>query len=82
MRAALPAPALEAIIICPSNPYLSIEPILAVPGMRAALSGAGVPRIAVTPLVGGRAVKGPTAKIMAELGVALSRPRSPRTMQG
>ena len=69
---ALASPALEAIIICPSNPYLSIDPILAVPGVRAALSAARVPVIAVTPLVGGRAVKGPTAKIMGELGVALA----------
>lgn len=62
--------ALEAIIICPSNPYLSIDPILAVPGIRAALRAAGVPIVVVSPLVGGRAVKGPTAKIMEELGIA------------
>jgi LPPG:FO 2-phospho-L-lactate transferase len=61
--------ALEAVILCPSNPYLSIDPILAVPGMRAALRASGVPIIAVSPLIGGRAVKGPTAKIMQELGI-------------
>lgn len=60
---------LEAIILCPSNPYLSIDPILAVPGLRLALRAAGVPIIAVSPLIGGRAVKGPTTKIMQELGV-------------
>jgi len=60
---------LEAIILCPSNPYLSIDPILAVPGIRAALRAADVPIVAVSPLVGGRAVKGPTAKIMQELGI-------------
>jgi LPPG:FO 2-phospho-L-lactate transferase len=60
---------LEAIIICPSNPYLSIDPILAVPGIRAALRAAGVPIVVVSPLIGGRAVKGPTAKIMQELGI-------------
>ncbi len=60
---------LEAIILCPSNPYLSIDPILAVPGLRLALRAAGVPIVAVSPLIGGRAVKGPTTKIMQELGV-------------
>lgn len=64
--------ALEAIILCPSNPYLSIDPILAVPGIRAALRAAAVPIVAVSPLVGGRAVKGPTAKIMQELGIETS----------
>ena len=62
----------EAIILCPSNPYLSVDPILAVPGMRALLKAAGAPVIAVSPLVGGQAVKGPTAKIMRELGVPLT----------
>ncbi len=64
--------ALQAVILCPSNPYLSIDPILAVPGMRAALRASGVPIIAVSPLIGGRAVKGPTAKIMQELGIEAS----------
>ncbi|MCK0508090.1 2-phospho-L-lactate transferase [Aromatoleum anaerobium] len=66
---ALADDALDAIVICPSNPYLSIAPLLAVPGLRARLQAAGVPIVAVSPLVGGTAVKGPTAKIMAELGV-------------
>jgi len=70
--AALRDPALSAIIICPSNPYLSIDPILAVPELRAALREAKAPVVAVSPLVGGAAVKGPTAKIMHELGVPLS----------
>lgn len=61
---------LEAIIVCPSNPYLSIDPILAVPGLRMALRAARVPIIAVSPLIAGRAIKGPTSKIMAELGIA------------
>lgn len=60
--------ALEAIVLCPSNPYLSIDPVLAVPGLRAALRAARVPIVAVSPLIGGKAVKGPTAKIMRELG--------------
>jgi len=63
---------LRAIVIAPSNPYLSIDPILAIPGMRAALRAAGVPIIAVTPIIGDAAVKGPTAKIMRELGVTPS----------
>jgi LPPG:FO 2-phospho-L-lactate transferase len=69
---ALAQPELEAILIAPSNPWLSVDPILAVPGARAALASARAPVIVVTPLPGGRAVKGPTAKIMAELGVALT----------
>lgn len=64
--------ALEAIVICPSNPYLSVDPILSVPGMRQALRAAEVPIVVVSPLVGGRAVKGPTTKIMQELGVDAS----------
>lgn len=67
---ALCAPDLAGVIICPSNPWLSIDPILAVPGMRDAVRASGAPVIAVTPIVGGKALKGPTAKIMAELGIA------------
>jgi LPPG:FO 2-phospho-L-lactate transferase len=62
---------LRAILIAPSNPWLSIDPILSIPGMRDAIRAAGVPVVAVTPLPGGRAVKGPTAKIMSELGLVL-----------
>ena len=62
-------PGLQAIVIAPSNPYLSIDPVLAVPGMRSALRAHGAPVIAVTPLIGDSAVKGPTAKIMRELGL-------------
>ena len=57
------------MIICPSNPYLSVDPILAMPDIRAALDAVTAPIVAVSPLIGGQAVKGPTAKIMAELGV-------------
>lgn len=67
--AALADPDTQAIIICPSNPVLSIDPILAVPGMRAALAKAKAPVIAVSPLIGGQAVKGPTAEIMREMGL-------------
>ncbi len=68
----LDRPDLAAVVICPSNPYLSIEPILAVPGWSAWLRSCRVPVIAVSPLIGGEAVKGPTAKIMRELGLEVS----------
>lgn len=69
LLAALAAPDLEAVVICPSNPVLSIGPILAIPGVSAALRAASAPRIAVSPFIGGEAVKGPAAKIFRELGV-------------
>lgn len=59
-------------IICPSNPYLSIDPILSLPGVREGLGANSAPVIAVSPIVGGDSIKGPTAKIMAELGVHCS----------
>jgi LPPG:FO 2-phospho-L-lactate transferase len=64
---ALAAHDLAGVVICPSNPYLSVDPILAVPGIREALKACKAPVIAVTPLIAGKAVKGPTAKIMEEL---------------
>jgi LPPG:FO 2-phospho-L-lactate transferase len=79
--AAVPAPGVldailradnRAIVIAPSNPFLSIDPILAVPGIREALAAAPAPVIAVSPLVGGAAVKGPTDKLMRELGLPIS----------
>lgn len=76
-ESATPAPgvlkaiaAAEAILIAPSNPYLSVDPVLAVPGLKDALRAARAPVIAVSPIIGGKAVKGPTAKLMAELGIA------------
>jgi LPPG:FO 2-phospho-L-lactate transferase len=62
---------LEAVVICPSNPFLSIDPILSLPGVRRALRACRAPVVAVSPIIGGNAVKGPTAKIMAELGLAI-----------
>lgn len=59
----------DAIIVTPSNPYVSIDPILKTPGMKAALQQSGAPVIAVSPIVGGAAIKGPAAKMMSELGV-------------
>ncbi len=58
-----------AVIICPSNPYLSIDPILALPGLREWIRSAGAAVIAVSPIVAGAAIKGPAAKIMLELGL-------------
>src|SRR5690606_16966315 len=63
---------LRAILIAPSNPYLSIDPILALPGMRELLRENGAPIIAITPIIDGSAVKGPTAKILSELGKEIS----------
>jgi LPPG:FO 2-phospho-L-lactate transferase len=70
--AALADPRLRAVVICPSNPYLSIDPILALPGVREGLASCAAPVVAVSPIIGGRAVKGPTAKMMTELGLPVS----------
>src|SRR6202035_2034048 len=67
--AALAAPGLRAVIVCPSNPFISIDPILSVPGARDALRACRAPVVAVSPIIGGKAVKGPTAKMMEELGL-------------
>jgi LPPG:FO 2-phospho-L-lactate transferase len=70
--AALSDARLRAVVICPSNPYLSVDPILALPGVRDALKNCPAPVIAVSPIIGGRAVKGPTAKMMRELGLPVA----------
>ena len=62
----------RGIVICPSNPFISIEPILAVPGMRDAIMASGAPVVAVSPIIAGQAVKGPTARMFEALGVAPS----------
>lgn len=59
----------DAVVICPSNPFISIDPILAVPGVADAIRRCGAPVVAVSPIVGGQAIKGPTAKMMSELGL-------------
>lgn len=61
-----------AVILCPSNPYLSLDPILHLPGMAQKLRSLAAPVVAVSAIVGGLALKGPAAKIMAELGVEVS----------
>ena len=59
----------EAVFIAPSNPWLSVDPLLAIPGIKVALEATKSPVIAVSPLIEGKAVKGPTAKLMSELGL-------------
>jgi LPPG:FO 2-phospho-L-lactate transferase len=68
----LTSDAIDAIVFCPSNPLISLEPILAVPGLREALRRACAPVIAVSPIIAGQAVKGPTAKMLGELGFEAS----------
>ena len=70
LLAALVDPALALVVICPSNPLLSIDPMLALPGLRAALRASPAPVVAVSPLIGGQAIKGPMAKMLRELGRA------------
>ena len=72
---ARPAPGLieaieqaEAVVIAPSNPFLSIDPLLAVPGVREAVTASDAPVVAISPIIGGAAVKGPAAEILASLG--------------
>jgi len=66
---------LEAVVICPANPYHVIGPILEISGMRELLRKRGAPVVAVTPIVGGKALKGSAGKMMRELGKEPS-PRS------
>lgn len=69
---ALASAQLQGVIVCPSNPYLSIDPMLAVPGVSEAIAACPAPVIAVSPIVQQAAIKGPTAKIMRELGVPVT----------
>lgn len=62
-------PGLKGIIICPSNPFVSVDPLLSIADTRARLGALNVPIVAVSPIVGGSAIKGPTAKMMAELNI-------------
>lgn len=64
--------AFSAIVVCPSNPFVSIDPILGIPGLCRALAGSGAPLVLVSPIVGGAAIKGPAAKMMAELGMPVT----------
>ncbi|MCH7736758.1 MAG: 2-phospho-L-lactate transferase [Chloroflexi bacterium] len=60
------------LVLCPSNPYLSLGPILALPGVRQRMRAISGKKVCVSPIVGGDAVKGPAGKIMAELGKQVS----------
>jgi LPPG:FO 2-phospho-L-lactate transferase len=62
----------DLIVLCPSNPVVSVGPILSVPGMREALTSSPAPKVAVSPLVGGRALKGPADRMLASLGHEVS----------
>jgi LPPG:FO 2-phospho-L-lactate transferase len=62
----------DLIVFCPSNPFLSIDPILAVNGMSRLVRQASAPKVAVSPIVGGQAIKGPAAKLMREMGRMVS----------
>ena len=59
----------DAVVLCPSNPFVSIAPIFSVPSIRAWLKARAFPVIAVSPIIGGAAVKGPAAKMMREMGI-------------
>ncbi len=72
LAVAFDAPELTAVILCPSNPYVSIGPMLAIPEIRKWLENRTRPCVAVTPIVGGKAIKGPAAKMMHELGLELT----------
>jgi len=64
--------AFSAIVVCPSNPFVSIDPILGLPGLWQALRDSRAPRVLVSPIVGGLAIKGPAAKMMGELGMPVT----------
>jgi len=70
----------DCVVICPSNPWVSIDPILAVPGIRASLTGKLI--VAISPLIEGKAVKGPAAKMYSELGILPSSTEVSRHYQG
>ncbi|CAN5750204.1 2-phospho-L-lactate transferase [soil metagenome] len=72
----------DVIVICPSNPVVSIGPILAVPGMTEALTAATAPKVAVSPIVGGRALKGPADQMMQSLGHEVSATGVARVYDG
>lgn len=65
-------PAMTSLVICPSNPFVSIGPILAIPAFRGILENRTFPAVAVSPIVGSRALKGPAAKMMRELGMPVN----------
>ncbi len=71
-QAAITADELCCVIVCPSNPFVSVDPILLLPGVAGALLAGSAPIVAVSPIVGGEAIKGPAAKMMRELDLPVS----------
>jgi LPPG:FO 2-phospho-L-lactate transferase len=80
--AALAGDDLELVVICPSNPFLSIDPVLCLPRVLDLLRACRAPVVAVSPIIGGKAVKGPTAKIMCELGLPVGAAGIARHYEG
>jgi len=74
--------AADLVVLCPSNPVVSIGPILAVPGMRGALEASRAPRVAVSPIVGGLALKGPADRMLASMGHEVSAAGVARMYEG
>lgn len=72
LRSIITSDTVRAVVICPSNPYVSVAPILSVPAIRSWLAARRFPIVAVSPIIGGAAVKGPAAKMMRELGEQVS----------
>jgi LPPG:FO 2-phospho-L-lactate transferase len=72
LMALLADQSLSAIVLCPSNPFVSVDPVLALPGVREAMINSSAPVIAISPIVGGIAIKGPAAKMMSELGLPVT----------
>ena len=72
----------DALVLAPSNPYVSLGPILAVPAIRAALAGRSAPCVAVSPLVGGRAVKGPLDRMLTRMAGGTSPAHVARCYKG
>jgi LPPG:FO 2-phospho-L-lactate transferase len=79
---ALGSTELQSIIFCPSNPLLSIDPILSIQGLKKAFADSGAKIVAVTPIVGGAAIKGPAAKNLRELGYPVSATTVAKHYQG
>ena len=79
---ALGSTELQSIIFCPSNPLLSIDPILSIQGLKRAFAESGAKIVAVTPIVGGDAIKGPAAKNLRELGYPVSATTVAKHYQG
>ncbi|MGB3634600.1 MAG: 2-phospho-L-lactate transferase [Rubrobacteraceae bacterium] len=72
----------EVVVLCPSNPIVSINPILSVPGMTEALYASSAPKVAVSPIVGGKALKGPADRMMDSLGHEVSATGVSRMYKG